>query len=80
MNLFTKKELVERLAELDIFETKAAAKTAVETISAIIIEQVAVGNQVNYSGLGKFYPYKLASGKIVPKFGASSLFKQVIPQ
>ena len=57
MTHYTKANLVEDLAELDlIFSTKKAAKDTVEFIFAKVIEQVAAGNQVDLSGLCSFKP------------------------
>lgn len=87
MSTFTKAQLVERLAELDTFETKKAAKDTLEFIIDTIKENVASGSEVNISGLGKFGT-KVVTGKIpttdtpykstVPKFKPSSSFKRQV--
>jgi len=86
----TKAELVEKLSLQEDFESKAAASRTIEFLIEIITEEVAKGNEVNISGLGKFYsatqaertgmnpltgkPFK-SPEKQVPKFRASSQFK-----
>jgi len=89
----TKQELVEELALLEDFESKAAASRALELVINTIKEQVSKGNEVNVSGLGKFFPQlqKGKSGvvpgtdktyttqdKMVPKFKAATSFKDVV--
>lgn len=55
--VYTKKELVEDLAGLDlIFKTKKAADDTVEFIIAKIIAEVESGKQVSLSGLCSFKP------------------------
>ena len=64
---YTKKELVDDLAELDlIFDTKKAAHETVEFIINKITSEVAAGKQVNLSGLCLFKPATQAarSGKV----------------
>jgi len=89
----TKQEFIEKFSLLEDFESKAAAARAVEYAITIIKDEVAKGNEVVISGLGKFYPQKQAgrSGtspmtgkqystpdKIVPKFKAAKAFKDVV--
>jgi len=89
----TKEELCMRVWELEDVASKAAARRIVEHIIDTIKEEVASGNEVNVSGLGKFYTkvQKERSGvstmsggkwtspeKKVPKFRASSPFKSLV--
>ena len=54
---YTKKDLVNDLAELDvIFETKKQARETIEFIIAKIKAEVVAGNKVNLSGLCHFKP------------------------
>ena len=54
---YTKDNLVEDLAELDvIFSTKKAARETVEFIIEKVKSNVVAGNQVNLSGLCSFKP------------------------
>ena len=86
-------ELIDELALLDDFESKAAAKRAIERVVEIIQGQLAKGNCVVVSGLGKFEarlqkgksgkvpgtgaPYTTAD-KMVPKFNASKALKDIV--
>jgi len=88
-----KQQFIEELSLLEDFESKAAAARAVELAIDIITKQVASGNEVVISGLGKFYPHKQTgkSGKVpgtdrtyttqdkmVPKFKAAKAFKDTV--
>jgi DNA-binding protein HU-beta len=86
-----KAELINRIAELDDIESKAAATRVIECLIGTVTGEVAEGNEVVISGLGKFYPHVQAakSGtmngkawesqeKRVPKFKAASAFKQAV--
>jgi len=83
----TKKELVEELSLSNDMESKAAASRTVEMIIDIIKSKVAEGENVDLSGLGKFYstvregkapgtgePYK----STIPKFRAAAAFKSAV--
>ena len=89
----TKQEFIEKLSLLEDFESKAAAHRAVEYAIEIIISEIQKGNEVNISGLGKFYPQKQAgrsgispmtgkpyntADKIVPKFKPAKAFKDAV--
>jgi len=93
METFTKAQVVERLAELNDFESTAAASRAMELVISTILEQVASGKEVTISGLGKFYPQLQAAksgivpstgkpystpAKTVPKFKAAQAFKSAL--
>lgn len=81
-----------RIWELNDIESKAASRRVVECIIDTIKSEVANGNEVQISGLGKFYPAKQAASegvapdgtpwkspaKTVPKFKASTDFKSVV--
>jgi len=88
-----KAQFIEELSLLNDFESKAAAARAVELAIDIITKQVASGNEVVISGLGKFYPQKQAGktgkvpgtdktyttqDKMVPKFKAAQAFKSAV--
>jgi len=88
-----KQQFIEELSLLNDFESKAAASRAVELAIDIITKQVASGNEVVISGLGKFYPQKQAGrtgvspmtgksytteDKLVPKFKAAKAFKDTV--
>ena len=89
----TKAEFVEELSMLNDFKSKAAASRAVEMMITIIKEKLASGEEVNISGLGKFYPAQQAArtgtvpfsgntwtspAKTVPKFRPSAQFKRAV--
>jgi len=88
----TKEELCVRVAELNDIESKAASRRVVEHIISTIKEEVTAGNEVQVTGLGKFYPQKQEArsgvsplgGKwskpatTLPKFKASKAFKSAV--
>lgn len=89
----TKAEFVEELSMLNDFESKAAASRAVEMMIDIIKEKLASGEEVNISGLGKFYPAQQAArtgtaplggrtwtspAKTVPKFRPAAQLKRAV--
>ena len=53
---YTKDNLVEDLAGLEIFATKKAARETVEFIINKVKSEVVAGNQVNLAGLCSFKP------------------------
>jgi len=75
MATFNKDALVERVYEFDNFDTKVQSKRFVEDFFGIITTEVGAGNTVNIAGFGKFEPFKLANGKVVPKFRPFEAFK-----
>ena len=75
-----KVQLTEELAlHADVLGgTNAAAKRILDFMLETIVLEVRTGNEVTIAGFGKFYPYKLASGKTVPKFKAYDNFKKAM--
>lgn len=91
MALTTKTTLVDALVEKEVFETKKAAREALDAILDTISADIAAGNEVSLSGFGKFYSATQAarSGvamgvayetpeRQVPKFKAAKQLKEVV--
>ena len=76
----SKRQLVEELALHNDLGTNAAASRVLETLITKITDEVAAGNSIVISGLGKFEPATLQSGKRVPKFRPSEQFKRSVLQ
>ena len=89
----TKAELIQELSMLNDFESKAAASRAVEMMISIIKDTLANGEEVNISGLGKFYPAQQAArtgivplsdrtwtspAKTVPRFRPAANLKRAV--
>jgi DNA-binding protein HU-beta len=75
-----KAQLINNLALHNDIEggTKVAAERVLNFIIESIMEELKKGEEVTIAGFGKFYVYKLASGKVVPKFKAFENFKEAI--
>jgi len=77
MTRYTKADLVEDLQLQDLFAdaSKKATTEFVEDFFQLMADKVAEGTEVSIPRFGKFYPYTLKSGKVVPKFVAFKEFK-----
>ena len=83
----SKKQIVKELALNADIGTDAAASRTIETLITIIKREVAAGNSVDISGLGKFSSVERSGlvpnttkqyTSIVPKFKASADFKRAV--
>jgi|GEM_PF-4617094 nucleoid DNA-binding protein len=73
-----KKELIERIAELDSVKSKAEAGRILELITDTIVNEVVDGKSVIISGFGKFYNFTRSNGVKAAKFKAFAAFKQAV--
>mgnify|MGYP000494637235 CR=1 FL=1 len=74
----TKKELIERIAELDSVPSKAEAGRLLELITNTITDEIVAGNSVDISGFGKFYNFTRSNGAKAAKFRASAALKRAV--
>jgi DNA-binding protein HU-beta len=91
----TKKELIDKVAEVEGVESKKAAERSVNAILETIIAEVAAGNDVTLIGFGTFKAVKAAAResinpqtkqkitvpeRTVPKFKAGKKFKDTVAE
>lgn len=60
--------------------TKKDTKEFLEDFLSTIVNAVADGDEVTIAGFGKFEPFTLANGTVVPKFRAFKEFKDAVAQ
>lgn len=63
-----KKQLIKAIANTDYFKTQKDAGAFLDEFVNIITDTVVAGNEVRITDFGKFTPFKLANGKVTPKF------------
>jgi len=75
-----KDALVEALLLHSAFEgqSKKAVKEFVEDFFEMIVNTVAEGDTVSIASFGKFIPYTLTKGTVVPKFRPFKDFKDAV--
>ena len=91
--MLNKQDIINKVAEVDGVETKAAAKRAVDTVIETIIDSVANGDGSAITGFGSFVPVDKAAREgvnpatkekikipaaTVPKFKAGKTFKETV--
>lgn len=78
MTTLTKKQLIERISELDSIASKAEAGRILALITDTITAEIVAGNEVNISGFGKFYNFTRSNGAKAAKFRASAALKRAV--
>ena len=79
MTKINKAELINRIAEYDMFETKKQAGEFLADILTLIEDIVVEGGEVNIAGFGKFTKFTSSTtGKSKPKFTAFTSFKDKV--
>lgn len=91
--MLNKQDIIDKVAEVDGVESKAAAKRAVDMVLNTIVDATANGDGVGIAGFGTFSPVDKAEKKgrnpqtgeemivpaaTVPKFKAGKTFKETV--
>lgn len=78
MATINKKELINRLYEYDMFETKKQAGEFLEDFVDMIKTEVTNSNSISIPGFGKFENFTRENGTKTPKFRAFKTFKDAV--